>query len=72
MKEKLTVKRYIYERRVLKYLFIDSFILIFLSFISLHLYRTLHENESWFHSRISRQEAETRLKNAGLKNGLFL
>ena len=32
MKEKLTVKRYIYERRVLKYLFIDSFILIFLLF----------------------------------------
>ncbi|CAF0762038.1 unnamed protein product [Rotaria sordida] len=51
IKDKLTYKRYIYERRVLK---------------------TLHENELWFHSRISRQEAEIRLTNAGEKNGLFL
>ncbi|CAF1674732.1 unnamed protein product [Adineta ricciae] len=51
IKEKLTYKRYIYERRVLK---------------------TLHEGESWFHSRLSRQEAEIRLKNAGGKSGLFL
>ncbi|CAF1119626.1 unnamed protein product [Adineta steineri] len=51
IKEKLTYKRYIYERRVLK---------------------GLHEGEPWFHSRISRQEAEIRLKNAGGKSGLFL
>jgi len=48
---------------------LNSFGLIFDYLLN---FRTLHEGELWFHSRIGRQEAEIRLKNAGGKSGLFL